>query len=121
MAMARAVISLAVIVPVLSEKITVAAPRVSTDSSLRTSAPRLAILVALMDSDSDRVGSRPSGTSATMTPTANRNPSPSSSETPKSYSCRHREGGDDADGPVELQAKRRGAAHDRAGQLGDGS
>ena len=76
-----------VIVPVLSEQITVVAPRVSTDSGRRTSAPRCAMRVALIASARVSVGSRPSGTSATITPTENRNPSragvPSSTDTPK--------------------------------------
>ena len=50
-------------------------PRVSTASRLRTSALRAAIRWAPMASDSVTVGNRPSGTRATVTPTANRNPS----------------------------------------------
>ncbi len=83
----RAVIWFVVIVPVLSEQITVVAPSVSTDSRCLTSAPRCAILVALIASESVSVGSSPSGTSATITPIPNKKPLrvgvPSPSATPK--------------------------------------
>ena len=66
---------------------TVVEPSVSTDSSRRTSAPRSAIRVALIASESESVGSSPSGTSATITPTENRKPSrggvPSATAIPK--------------------------------------
>ena len=50
-------------------------PSVSTDSSRRTSACRAAMRCAPIASDRVTVGSRPSGTSATVTPIANRKPS----------------------------------------------
>ena len=53
----------------------VVAPRVSTDSSLRTSAFCPAIRCAPMASDRVTVGSSPSGTSATVTPIPKMNPS----------------------------------------------
>ena len=59
-------------VPVLSVQMKVVEPRVSTASRLRTSALRAAIRCAPMARDSVTVGSRPSGTSATVTPMANR-------------------------------------------------
>jgi hypothetical protein len=52
-------------------------PSVSTDSRRRTRAPRAAILCAPIASESVTVGSRPSGTKATVTPSAKRKPSAS--------------------------------------------
>ena len=68
-------ISLRVSVPVLSVQMNVVEPSVSTASRRRTSACRRAMRCAPMASDSVTVGSSPSGTSATVTPIANRNPS----------------------------------------------
>ncbi len=62
-------------VPVLSVHTKVVDPSVSTDSSRRTSACRCAMRCAPIASDKVTVGSRPSGTNATVTPIANRNPS----------------------------------------------
>ena len=62
-------------VPVLSVQMKVVEPRVSTASRFRTSALRCAIRCAPTARDSVTVGSRPSGTSATITPMANRNAS----------------------------------------------
>ena len=55
-------------VPVLSVQITVAEPSVSTDVRLRMRTLRLANRCATSTSDSVSVGSRPSGTIATMMP-----------------------------------------------------
>jgi hypothetical protein len=55
----------------LSVQITVDAPTTSTAESRRTSAPRAAIRRAAIASDTVNSGSRPSGTSATITPVAN--------------------------------------------------
>ena len=62
-------------VPVLSVQMNVVAPRVSTDSSRRTSAFCPAIRWAPIASDRVTVGSSPSGTSATVTPIPKMNPS----------------------------------------------
>jgi hypothetical protein len=62
-------------VPVLSVQMKVVEPSVSTDSSLRTSACRAALRCAPIASASVTVGSKPSGTRATVTPTANKKPS----------------------------------------------
>ncbi len=70
------VIWFSVRVPVLSVQITVVSPSVSTDESRRTSALRFAIRCVARASDSVTVGSRPSGTSATVTPIANTKRSP---------------------------------------------
>ena len=59
-------------VPVLSVQMKVVEPRVSTASRFRTSALRWAIRCAPTARDSVTVGSRPSGTSATITPMANK-------------------------------------------------
>ncbi len=68
----------------------VAEPRVSTASRLRTRALRPAIRWALRASERVTVGSRPSGTNATVTPIAKRNASvhlvPTSQETAKKAS-----------------------------------
>ena len=68
-------ISFRVSVPVLSVQMNVVEPSVSTASRWRTSAWRAAIRCAPIASDNVTVGSRPSGTTATVTPTANRKPS----------------------------------------------
>src|SRR5690606_29553026 len=74
-------------VPVLSVQITVADPSASTDSSRRISALWSAIRCAACANESVTVGSSPSGTSATVTPTAIRNAAvnsiPSHSAAPK--------------------------------------
>ena len=74
-------------VPVLSVQMNVVDPSVSTLSRLRTSTCRRAICSAPHASDKVTVGSRPSGTSATVTPMAKTNPSaaglPSRSESTK--------------------------------------
>ena len=62
-------------VPVLSVQMKVVAPRVSTDSSRRTSAFCPAIRWAPIASERVTVGSNPSGTSATVTPIPKMNPS----------------------------------------------
>ena len=62
---------LTVSVPVLSLQITVVEPSVSTEGRCRTSALRFAMRCVAMASDSVTVGSRPSGTFATMMPIAN--------------------------------------------------
>ena len=71
-----------VMVPVLSVQMKVVAPSVSTASRRRTSALRSAMVWAPRARDRVTVGSRPSGTSATETPTPKRKawvtPSPSS-------------------------------------------
>ena len=59
-------------VPVLSVQMKVVEPRVSTAWRLRTRALRLAMRCAPTARESVTVGSRPSGTSATATPMANR-------------------------------------------------
>ena len=69
-------ISLRVSVPVLSVQMKVVEPSVSTDSRRRTRAFRRAIRCAPTASESVTVGSSPSGTRATVTPMAKRNPSP---------------------------------------------
>ena len=61
-------ISLHVSVPVLSVQMNVVEPSVSTASRRRTSAWLCAIRLAPIASDNVTVGSRPSGTSATVTP-----------------------------------------------------
>ncbi len=66
------VIWFSVSVPVLSVQITVVSPSVSTAESRRTIALRRAIRCVASASESVTVGSRPSGTLATMTPIANR-------------------------------------------------
>ncbi len=71
---ATTAISLQVSVPVLSVQMNVVDPSVSTDSRWRTSAWRAAIRWAPSASESVTVGRRPSGTRATVTPTAKRNP-----------------------------------------------
>ncbi len=58
-------------VPVLSQQIVVVEPSVSTAGRWRTSALRLAMRCVAMASESVTVGSRPSGTLATMMPMAN--------------------------------------------------
>jgi hypothetical protein len=71
----------------LSVQMNVVEPSVSTDSKRRTRAWRPAMRWAPIANDSVTVGSSPSGTSATVTPMANRKPSeagePIASETPK--------------------------------------
>jgi hypothetical protein len=69
------VIWLRVSVPVLSVQMKVVEPSVSTASRCRTSTWRLAICSAPHASDRVTVGSSASGTSATVTPMANTNPS----------------------------------------------
>ena len=59
-------------VPVLSQQITVVEPRASTAGRWRTRALRLAMRWVAIASDRVTVGSRPSGTFATMMPIANR-------------------------------------------------
>ena len=74
-------------VPVLSVQMKVVDPSVSTASRLRTSTCRCAICSAPHASERVTVGSRPSGTRATVTPMAKTNPSeagfPSRSESTK--------------------------------------
>ena len=67
----RTVIWFAVSVPVLSVQMTVVEPSVSTLESFLTSTLRLAMRWAATDSAMVSVGSRPSGTLATMMPIAN--------------------------------------------------
>jgi hypothetical protein len=66
----RTVISLRVRVPVLSEQITVAQPRVSTAESLRTTAPRWAMRCIPSARVIDVIAGSPSGIAATATLTA---------------------------------------------------
>ena len=61
---------LSVNVPVLSVQMTDAEPSVSTEVRLRMSTLRLAMRCAASTSDNVSVGSRPSGTMATMMPIA---------------------------------------------------
>ena len=72
-AMARNVISLRVSVPVLSEQITVAAPRVSTAGSLRTMALAAAIRRTPRLRPTVTIAGSASGIAATASATANRN------------------------------------------------
>ena len=58
-------------VPVLSQQIVVVDPSASTAGRWRTSALRLAMRWVAMARESVTVGSRPSGTLATMMPMAN--------------------------------------------------
>ena len=67
------VISAWVSVPVLSVQMTVVEPSASTASSRLTSARRRAMRRTPMASDTDSVAGSPSGTSATITPSANTN------------------------------------------------
>ena len=73
--MSRTVISFLVSVPVLSVQMTVVQPSVSTEESFLMSALRPAMRWTPMASDRVTVGSRPSGTMATMMPTAKTKPS----------------------------------------------
>ena len=59
-------------VPVLSQQMVVVEPSASTAGRWRTSALRLAMRCVAIASDSVTVGSRPSGTLATMMPMAKR-------------------------------------------------
>ena len=63
-------------VPVLSVQMTVVDPSASTASRWRARAPRLAMRVAPMARERVKVGSRPSGISATMTPSPKTNAVP---------------------------------------------
>ncbi len=78
---------LRVSVPVLSVQTNVVEPNVSTASRCRTSAFLAAMRWAPTASESVTVGNSPQGTTATVTPTANRKPSfaavPMSREAPK--------------------------------------
>ncbi len=80
---ARASIRFSVRVPVLSVQMTVAEPSVSTEVRSRTSALRRAMRCEAMASERVTVGSRPSGTLATMMPMAKRRFSHGSSPSPR--------------------------------------
>ena len=94
-------------VPVLSVQMKVVAPSVSTASRRRTSALRAAMVWAPRASDRVTVGSRPSGTSATATPTPNRkawvSPRPEREGGRAQQQAGERgDDGDDPDHPVQL-------------------
>ena len=107
-------------VPVLSLQMTVVEPSASTAGRWRTRALRFAMRCVAIASDSVTVGSRPSGTLATMMPMANsrfsqrRQAQRLADEEEHARRCRWRQGRDDARQARDLALQRRARLRPRS-------